>query len=271
MHLPAEPVWLHADPSRLSQVLANLLNNAAKFTEQPGHIGITAETGDGAVTVTVSDTGRGIPPALQREIFDVFVQERPPGGGVHGGLGLGLTVVRSLVALHGGTVRAESEGPGRGSRFILRLPTAAARSEGEPDGPGPSVPEVVPRRILVVDDNRDAADSLRTLLAGCGHRVVAVYDGEQALRAARDLAPEVVLLDLGMPAPDGYATARRLRRQPGGGRLTLVALTGWGQDADRQRTREAGFDHHLVKPAGIEQLHALLSSLPAPAADEPSG
>jgi PAS domain S-box-containing protein len=269
VELPDDPVWLAADPTRLAQVLSNLLNNAANYTPEGGRVTLSAAAGPSEVAVTVADTGAGIPRERLRAIFDLFVQGGGGSGG-HGGLGIGLTLVKSLVELHGGRVEARSEGAGRGSELIVTLPRVAApRAEtdaGAPAAGPPAVretpadraPAARPLRILVVDDNRDAADSLTDLLELFGHEAHAAFDGAAAVAAAERLRPDVVLLDLGMPVMDGFETARHLRGLPGGGDVVLIALTGWGQDQDRRRTREAGFDHHLVKPTDIQQLQRLL-------------
>ncbi|HEX6202987.1 MAG TPA: PAS domain S-box protein [Thermoanaerobaculia bacterium] len=262
--LPPEPLLVDADPVRLGQVLSNLLNNAARYTPEGGRVQLTVERQGDAAVITVRDSGVGFEPQEGERLFDLFVQ----GEGEHTartGLGIGLTLVRSLVELHGGSVSATSEGPGRGSVFTVRLPLTAAparpaAADAQPD-PAASAwrGSGRPLRVLIADDNRDAADALRELLEVLGHRARAVYGGEEAIAAAAELDPQVVLLDLGMPGVDGYETARRLRER-GEGRRTpvLVALTGWGQEEDRRRTREAGFDHHLVKPADLQDLRRLL-------------
>ncbi len=258
--LPSEPVPLDADPVRLAQVIANLLNNAAKYTEPGGKIWLTAaREGDEAV-VRVKDTGIGIAPALLAHIFDLFVQADHARGRAQGGMGIGLTLVRSLVGLHGGRVEAHSDGPNRGSEFVIRLPAlpqAGQSRAAEPAAPPDAAP--ARRRVLVVDDNADAADSLALVLRLEGQEVCVAHDGTKALELAAAFRPEVVFLDLGMPGMDGYEVARRLRGQPGLEQVVLVALTGWGQDEDRRRTREARFDHHLTKPADPEALRRLLS------------
>jgi PAS domain S-box-containing protein len=266
VELPDEPVWLAADPTRLAQVLSNLLNNAANYTPAGGRVEVRAAAGSDEVAVTVADTGAGIPRERLHSIFDLFVQGGGGSGG-HAGLGIGLTLVKSLVELHGGRVEARSEGAGRGSELIVTLPRApAAEAETAAEGAAPAAREAPaepaaaarPLRVLVVDDNRDAADSLTDLLDLFGHEAHAAFDGAAAVAAAERLRPDVVLLDLGMPVMDGFETARRLRRLPGGEDVLLIALTGWGQDQDRRRTREAGFDHHLVKPTDIQHLERLL-------------
>ena len=266
--LPQEPVRLDADPVRLAQVFGNLLANAAKYTEPGGRILLAAARRDGDVVVRVRDTGIGIPDDMLTRVFDPFVQTDAARGKSQGGLGLGLALVRSLVELHGGTVLARSEGPGRGSEFVVRLPTTRNAERGTRGGDDsefrPPRPEFrSSKRVLVVDDNRDAADSLAMLLRLKGHEVRVAYEGPAALAAAPEFGPDLVLLDLGMPGMDGYEVARRLRRTPGFERKTIAALTGWGQDADRRRTRETGFDHHLVKPVDPAELSAVIANLPA--------
>jgi PAS domain S-box-containing protein len=268
--LPPEPVRLEADPTRLEQVLANLLNNAAKYTDHGGHIGLSARREGGELVLRVKDTGVGIAPDMLRRIFEPFVQADRVLHQSQGGLGIGLTLVRRLVEMHGGSVTAHSEGPGRGSEFVVRLPALSpeppipgARSAGVGGEPARAAPR---RRILAVDDNVDAADSLAVLLRLEGHDVRVAHDGPAALAAVEAEPPDLVFLDIGMPVMNGYDVARRLRQRPGLESLVLVAMTGWGQDEDRRRSQEAGFDHHLVKPVEPEALHRLLAStkLPSP-------
>jgi two-component system CheB/CheR fusion protein len=261
--LPDAPVYLEADPTRLAQVLANLLNNAAKYTPEGGRIWLAAERADGGeVVLRVRDTGVGIPAEMLPKVFDPFTQADRSLDRSQGGLGIGLTLVRSLVELHGGRVEAASEGLGRGSEFIVRLPALAGeprpaaapgREEGPPDA-------AAGRRVLVVDDNADAAECLAWVLRARGHEVCTAHDGVAALEAARGSRPEVVLLDIGLPRMDGYEVARRLRREPGLEKVLLVALTGYGHEDDRRRSRAAGFDHHLVKPADPAELTRLLAA-----------
>jgi PAS domain S-box-containing protein len=259
--LPAERVVLEGDLVRLAQVLSNLLHNAAKYTQDGGRIELSATGRDGEVVVRVRDNGMGIPAEMLARIFDLFMQADRSLSRSEGGLGVGLTLVRSLVEMHGGTVEAHSEGPGRGTEIVVRLP---ARVEAEPtamaapaaaEGDG----EAARRRVLVVDDNEDSADSLALLLELKGHEVRVALDGPAALATAHAFQPEVVLLDIGLPGMDGYEVARRLRAERAGeGGLLLVALTGYGQDEDRRRSREAGFDHHLVKPVDFDELTRVL-------------
>jgi PAS domain S-box-containing protein len=265
--LPSEPLALDADPVRLAQVFANLLNNAAKYTDEGGQIWLTAKVAKGSqespdgVVVSVRDTGVGIPADMLPRVFELFTQVDRSAGRAQGGLGIGLTLVRSLVQLHGGRVEARSEGLGQGSEFVVHLPLAkgspadGARLADQP----PAL--LSPRRVLVVDDNRDAADSLGMLLKFVGADVQVVYDGAAALKTLDVYQPAVVLLDIGMPGMDGYEVARRIRQHPRGRDVLLIALTGWGQEEDRRRTHTAGFDHHLVKPADVNALQTLLASL----------
>ncbi len=250
------------DALRLSQVFANLLNNAAKYTEPGGHIGLRGRIVHGQAVVEVQDTGVGLGADMLEEVFQPFVQVDRSASRAQGGLGIGLSIVRSLVELHGGTVRARSEGLGRGSSFEVRLPLLP-REPGRAM-PGTPAPACAPRAlhgpsVLVVDDNRDAADSLGYMLEMMGARVRVVYGGPDAVAAAEAEPPELVLLDLGMPGMDGFQVVRRLAELPARARMQVVALTGWGQSEDRQRTREAGFDEHLVKPADLDTLEALLA------------
>jgi CheY-like chemotaxis protein len=244
-------------------VVGNLLTNAAKYTEPGGRIGLTVEQTGTEAVVCVRDTGIGIAPDMLPKLFGLFVQVETTADRSQGGLGIGLTLVKRLVEMHGGSVAAHSAGLGRGSEFVVRLPLAdpaegrAANENGNHIGTGPAPPRGT-RRVLVVDDHADAADSLAMLLRMEGHQVRVARNGPDALDAVRAEPPEVILLDLGMPGMDGYEVARRLRQRDGRG-LLIVALTGWGQEEDRRRTREAGFDHHLVKPADPAELRLLLA------------
>ncbi|WP_165251718.1 hybrid sensor histidine kinase/response regulator [Paludisphaera soli] len=261
--LPDEPLPLDADPTRLNQVLANLLNNAVKYTERGGRIGLEARREGGEAVVIVRDTGVGIAPEMLPRIFDMFTQVDGSLDRSQGGLGIGLTIVKSLVELHGGRIEARSEGAGRGSEFVIRLPLAGG-AEAEP---GEEAPEDDDRsaagaiRVLVVDDNRDSANSLSRLLALDGHDVHTAYEGVQALAEAAAFPPDVILLDLGLPDRNGFEVAAELRAAPDFRDTMIVALTGWGQPEDRRRSREAGFDHHLVKPVEIEALRSILAAV----------
>jgi signal transduction histidine kinase len=259
--VPAAPVWLSADFARLSQVVANLLNNASKYTGEGGRIELAASAGEGEATITVRDNGAGIEPQLLPKVFDLFVQgERALDRG-QGGLGIGLTLVKRLVELHQGTVEVASDGPGRGATFSVTLPCISA-VEPQRAGPAPVSPksssEVYGRRVLVVDDNIDAAESTAAFLRLEGHEVKAVHDGLQALASLKVFDPHVVVLDIGLPGLDGYAVARQLRERGDTSHVLLIALTGYGQKEDRSRAAEAGFDYHFVKPADPREIQAAI-------------
>jgi PAS domain S-box-containing protein len=260
--IPEEPIWLEADPVRLAQVLSNLLQNAAKYTDPGGHIWVAVRRDGREVVFSVRDTGIGLAPESLDSIFEMFTQVSSVEQRKEGGLGIGLALVRGLVELHGGTVEARSAGLGQGSEFVVRLPAPAAR--GFPAGVPGQVAAPSARgsrqRILVVDDNHDSADSLRMLLALHGHEIRTAYDGVHALAEVDEFRPGIVLLDIGLPRMDGYEVARAIRQRPWGERVVLVALTGWGLDDDRRRAREAGFDHHITKPAEVTDLENLLRS-----------
>jgi PAS domain S-box-containing protein len=243
---PAEGLVVHGDRDRLTQLVANLLNNAARYTPPGGRIWVRARREDGHVLLSVRDTGRGIEPQIIERIFDIFVQGRSALERVGGGLGIGLALARRIAELHGGALEAHSEGPNRGAEFVLRMPLSQMAAERE--APRAEHKSAVPRRILVVDDNVDAATTLEVLLRSLGHETRVAHDGMLALDIAREFRPEVVLLDIGMPGLDGYEVARRLRAMNHGQTFRIVAITGWGQEADRTRSKEAGFDLHLVKP-----------------------
>ena len=264
--IPPEPMRVDGDPTRLTQALANVLGNAAKYTERGGRIELVCTRHGTEVELRVRDNGIGIPAELLPRIFDLFTQLDRRSDHALSGLGIGLALVRRLLEMHGGTISARSEGAGTGSEFVIRLPLlaeTAMRPEAENDAQQPEVP-AIPRRILLADDNADALESLATVLRLRGHEVFSASDGAIALEAASRHVPEVALLDIGMPLLDGYEVARRIRAQEWGKAMTLVALTGWGQDADRRRSREAGFDTHLVKPLDLDQLSHLLAQLPEP-------
>lgn len=264
--LPPEPIYLDADPIRLTQVFGNLLNNAAKYTDKGGHIWLTALRRSNEALISVRDTGIGIAPEHLSHIFEMFSQVEPALERSQGGLGIGLALVRGLVELHGGKTEARSNGPGKGSEFIVRMRVVES-SVLVPREPLPhSKPGVRPeRRILVVDDNRDAADSLIMMLRMMGHETAVAYDGLEAIHAAGAFRPEITLLDIGLPKMNGYEIARHIRKQPWGSGMTLIALTGWGQEEDKRRAFEAGFDHHLTKPVEAVDLGELLAIInPAP-------
>jgi two-component system CheB/CheR fusion protein len=261
--LPERPIQLLADPTRLEQILLNLLTNAAKFTDVGGWIGLTAVRDGDEVEVRVRDNGVGITPEILPRIFDLFVQGERRLHEARGGMGIGLSLVKSLVEKHGGCVTARSDGPGTGSEFVVRLPVLAETHAAPIDSTQPAragVSEIIAcRRILVVDDNAVAADSLGRLLRSVFRQDVQIaYDGPAALEMAETFRPELVLLDLGMAAMDGYEVAMRLRDRPECAGIRIIAVTGWGQEEDRRRTREMGFDLHLVKPVDADSLRQLL-------------
>jgi len=275
--VPDEPLRVLGDPTRLTQALGNVLSNAAKYTERGGRITVRVSREGPEVLIRVIDNGEGIPADLLPVIFNLFTQLERTSGHAQGGLGIGLALVRKLVEMHGGSVTAHSDGVGHGSEFVIRLPlqtpteqigeVSDVHTNGSSNGPlDPSAQETgdrVKRRILLADDNNDALESLATLLQLGGHDVVTASNGALALECAERHRPEVMLLDIGMPLLDGYEVARRIRVQPWGRQITLVALTGWGQDSDRRRSREAGFDTHLVKPLDMDKLMDLLERLPS--------
>ena len=266
VYLPTEPIHLNADPTRLVQVLSNLLNNAMKYTQDGGCIWLTVERSEQDVVLHVRDTGIGIEPELLPRVFDLFTQGERGLERSQGGLGIGLTMVQSLVEMHGGSVIAQSDGHGRGSEFVVRLPvlpqvpefrTHTQKATGQ-SGNSPS------RRVLVVDDSIDAAQSMAALLQLQGHEARVAFDGKGAIEIAARFYPQVVLLDIGMPGMNGYQVAKQLRELPGLEQTMLVALTGYGQEEDLCRSREAGFHHHLVKPADLDAVQELMVSGIAP-------
>jgi signal transduction histidine kinase/DNA-binding response OmpR family regulator len=257
---PSEPLWVHADPMRLAQVLANLLNNAAKYTGEGGHIWLSCQREGRHAAFRVRDTGIGIPGEMLPNVFELFTQADRSIDRSEGGLGIGLTLVRRLTELHGGSVQAFSAGPGKGSEFLVRLPALAEAPPYARDSDGARrSTDSVCRRILLVDDNVDAAQSLATLLRLQGHDVRLAHEGITALKTAESFQPEVVLLDIGLPGMDGYEVAERLRRDVKLGDALLAALTGYGRDDDRRRSRAAGIDIHLVKPVDLDALQAMLA------------
>lgn len=261
--LPSEPIWLQADMVRLAQVVANLLNNAGKYTPDQGQIRLTAEQQGQEIMLRVSDNGVGIAPDMLPRVFDLFVQAANVLDRSEGGLGIGLTLVKRLVELHGGRIEAHSAGVGQGSEFIVHLPvvptTVGTTNNGDSHMATPAPAPAAVRRILAVDDNVDAAATLALWLRTQGHEVRIAHDGLAALHEAEAFRPEVILLDIGLPQMDGYEVARRLREQLGMKSTLLIALTGYGKEEDRRRSRAAGFDVHLVKPADLAQLRSLLA------------
>jgi len=266
LDLPAETVAVDADPARLEQVIANLLNNAAKYTDAGGEVRLAMRREGDEVVISVRDTGVGIEPEKLRVVFDLFMQVEPHGGRAQGGLGIGLTLVKRLVEMHDGRVEARSEGRGRGSEFIVRLPVAVGSATATPQEAQDEARVARTRRVLIVDDNKDAAESLAMLLdiLGVGTRVE--RSGPDGLNALPVYHPDVVILDIGMPGMDGHEVARRIRARSEYDDVLLVALTGWGQAEDRRRSRLAGFDHHLTKPASLEDLQRLLGNAGTPPA-----
>ena len=259
--LPDEPIYLYADLARLAQLFGNLLNNSGKYTRPNGTISLSAKRVGDEVVVTVKDNGAGIPQDKLDSIFDMFMQVDRTSARSQGGLGIGLTLVKRLTEMHGGSIEARSAGEGQGSEFIVRLPVlnrAAIQKRLGSDMKSDSQPQ---RRILIVDDNRDSADSLAMLMQITGNETYMAHDGAEAVEAAERYRPEVVLLDIGLPTLDGYEVCRRVREQPWGKDIVVIALTGWGQDDDRRKSEEAGFNGHLVKPVDYDKLIDLLGSL----------
>ena len=262
LSLPSEPVWLHADPTRMAQILSNLLNNAAKFSRGPAEVRVSARVEGSDVEIRIEDHGIGIDPSLLPHVFDLFVQGDPSLERSHGGLGIGLTVVRRLVQLHGGTIGIHSAGAARGTEVVLRLPIfERARRDGSLDRSESRSADS--RRILVVDDSMDAAESTALLLQAWGHEVRVAHDGAGALQAAVDLRPEIVLLDIGLPGMSGYEVAKHLRLRDSSRDALIIAITGYGQDEDRRKALDAGFNRHLTKPVDPAMLRELISALPA--------
>lgn len=255
----AHGVFVQADATRLAQVFANLLNNSARYSPPGSEISVTIASEGRDAVVSVSDNGVGIPPSMLPRIFDMFVQLEQ--GGPREGLGVGLTLVKQLVELHGGRVEASSPGTGRGSTFKVCLPLADSPPPAPPPESGMDVAPSHRARILVADDNRDAADTLSLILQLDGHEVRTAYDGVEALQIAEEFAPQIALLDIGMPNLNGYQTAQRIREESWGSSILLVALTGWGQEQDRRQAAEAGFDRHLVKPADPQIIGALMGQI----------
>ena len=260
LDLTAKGLHVEGDFCRLTQLITNLLNNAARYTPHGGSITVTARDEEGKAVVRVADSGRGIEPEDIERIFAMFVQGRSSENNAGGGLGVGLALARTIAELHGGSLTAHSAGMNTGSEFTLKMPLSASVVEKpKADAPRPAL-TTVPRRILVVDDNVDAAATLEMLLKSLGHETCVVHDGVGALQMADEFRPDVVLLDLGMPGLDGYETARRLRAVKKELPFRIIALTGWGQESDRQKTREAGFDLHLTKPVELEDLVQAVSN-----------
>lgn len=260
LSLPPQPLRLNADMLRLTQVFANLLNNAAKYTDPGGHIRVTAREEGNQVAVSVCDDGVGISKEQLPRVFDMFLQVRQTAGPHRGGLGIGLTMVRNLVEMHGGSVEAHSAGIGKGSEFIVRLPLMQQGASRSPQTETARLGSLAGQRILVVDDNRDAADTLHMMLRDAGADVSAVYDGPAALATLPELKPQVAILDIGMPGMDGYELARHIRNIPQFRDIRIIALSGWGQEADRARSAQSGIDQHLTKPVDLQLLNKVLAA-----------
>jgi CheY-like chemotaxis protein len=257
--VPDEPIYLNADRARLAQVFGNLLNNSSKYTRPNGKISLSAKRVGDEVVVTVKDNGAGIPSDKLDSIFDMFMQVDRTAEHSQGGLGIGLTLVKRLAEMHGGSIQAKSRGEGQGSEFVVRLPVLVkpgAIVSSETDAPVETPPSQ--RRILIVDDNKDSADSLAMLLEITGNQTYMAHDGVEAVEAIEKHRPQVVLLDIGLPKLDGHEVCRRVRSQPWGKDIVVIALTGWGQEDDRRKSEEAGFNGHLVKPVDYDKLLSLL-------------
>ena len=261
--LPAEPIFLEADPVRLAQIIGNLLNNATKYTDAGGRIWLTARRDGREVAISVRDNGLGIPSDMLPRVFEMFAQVDRSISRAQGGLGIGLTLAKSFVEMHHGRIEVHSGGLGQGSEFVVHLPILDRSQSSSPAPPTGSRAQLSRRRVLVVDDTSDARFVLGKLLELLGQQVRTANDAATALESVEREVPDLVISDIGMPSVDGYELARRLRRQPGLESVPLVALTGYGQETDKQRAKEAGFDYHLVKPVGVEVLKDLLKSLPA--------
>lgn len=260
---PAVKLVVDADRARLAQAFMNLLSNAAKYTDPGGQLEVRVVSEGGHAVISFRDNGIGIAPHRLEQVFEMFSQEEPALARSRGGLGIGLSLTRKLVELHGGSVKASSEGPGKGSLFLVRLPLAVASAPTSPPEPAAAPAAALPAgslRILVADDNADAAETLSLLLESMGHEVRHVLDGEAAVAAVPEFDPQLLLLDIGMPRLNGYETCSRIRALPGGAGRTLVAVTGWGQPQDRERARDAGFDQHLVKPVDVDRLVNLIAT-----------
>jgi CheY-like chemotaxis protein/nitrogen-specific signal transduction histidine kinase len=257
------PIFVNGDLTRLAQVFANLLNNSAKYTERGGRITLRVERQGSDAVVSVRDTGVGIPAHMLPKVFEIFTQGERSLERAQGGLGVGLSLVKGLVEMHGGGVEARSGGIGKGSEFVVRLPVVHSKGGQQRDDEADQTPAapMVRRRILVADDNRDSADSLALLLKIMGNETQTAHDGLEVLEVAASFRPEVILLDIGMPKLNGYETARRIREQPWAKNVLLVAQTGWGQDDDKRLSKESGFDVHMVKPVEPAALQKLLAGL----------
>jgi PAS domain S-box-containing protein len=262
INVPDQPIYLYADPHRLAQVISNLLNNAVKYTPAKGQIWLSVTQQEDEAQISVEDSGVGIPKEQLEKVFEMFTQVDRPLEKGYTGLGIGLTLAKSMVEMHGGRITVESRGLGFGSKFHVQLPVTTQRSAAPPpvESVGATETPKKCRRILVVDDNRDAAETLGTMLRLSAHEVRTAGDGQEAIEVAEDFRPDVVFMDLGMPKMNGYEAGRHIRAQDWGRHVVLVALSGWGQEGDKRRTKEAGFDHHLVKPVELTDVQKLLTS-----------
>jgi len=258
LSMPKHSVRVYGDRVRLTQVFSNLLNNAAKYTPAGGRVSVVVESAEGLARISVRDNGIGIPMHMLAAVFDMFVQVTDSTRIAQGGLGIGLTLVKSLIELHGGGVQARSAGPGEGAELIVSLPLARSDQVEASDPAGSTQSEHLSGNILIVDDNREAADSLSILLRTMGATTSVAYGGSEAMALATRLRPSIAILDIGMPGMDGCELARHLREDPRNSRMVLIALTGWGQADDRVRVSAAGFDHHLLKPVDIDEILPLL-------------
>jgi CheY-like chemotaxis protein/two-component sensor histidine kinase len=259
--LPKQPIILDADLTRLAQVFSNLLNNSAKYMDRGGRIWLSAEREGSDVVVLVKDTGIGIAADQMPRLFEMFSQAERSLERSQGGLGIGLTLVKRLVEMHEGRVEARSEGLGKGAEFIVRLPVVVGIPEAHPSHASDQSALQSSHRILIVDDNRDSADSLAMLLGIMGNETRTAYDGQKGVEVAAEFQPNVILLDIGLPKLNGYEACRRIRKQPWGNSAVIIAVTGWGQEEDRRRSTEAGFNYHMVKPVDPQGLMKLLAEL----------
>lgn len=261
LELPDGPMWVEADSGRLAQIVANLVNNAAKYTNEGGHIRVKVQLEGQEAVLRVQDDGIGITADMLPKIFDLFTQVDTSQVCARGGLGVGLSLVKKLVQLHNGTVSVRSAGTGHGSEFVVRLPIGVDWPNASEAKPLPDSPSTRHLRMLIVDDNVDTAEGLAILLRLNGHEIRTAYDGPSALALAAEYAPEVILQDIGLPGMNGYEMARRLRQHPATARSLLVAVSGYGQADDMSRSQAAGFDHHLVKPVDFDELGSLFASV----------
>ena len=259
IRMPDEPVWVDGDLTRLTQVVGNLLHNSTKYTPMEGHIAVEVSVVDEQAILRVTDDGMGIPPAILPTVFDLFARAARDPERAQGGLGIGLFLSRRLVEMHAGTITGQSPGKDQGSTFTIRLTLAAGRGPTVDERPEEPRAEITGRRILIVDDNEEAAELLAILLGLRGHQTRIAYDGPSALAVAASFGPDVAFLDIGLPGMSGHELARRFRADPALAGTLLIALTGWGGQEDRRRTREAGFDHHLTKPADAASIEGILA------------